>query len=149
MACRNYFKLNYKENRGLSHVGTLSLEKEFPASISQTRRIYRNLGFYSIIILSYVVNPLSEEQGFANTIRGLKEVETMCNSRGRVLIVQDRFSESVVKRITGLLGKSYQEDTLTQYMYSSRNNNDSYTYRYYYCLFVPNNYSSDLAAVSA
>jgi len=146
---RNYFRLNRQENCGLFHVGTLSLEKEFPASINQIRRIYRNLGFYSIIILSYVVDSLSEEQGFVNTIRGLKEVEAMCNSRGRVLIVQDRFNESVVKRVSSLLGKSYQEDKLTQYIYSSKNNNDSYTYRYYYCLFGPSSCSPALAAVSA
>ncbi len=145
---KNYFKLNHRENRGLFPVGTFSLEKEFPASISQMRRICRNLGFYSIIVLSYVVNPLSEEQGFADTIRGLKQVETMCNPIGRLLIVQDKFSESVVRRIARLMGESCQKDVLTQFVYSSKNNNDSYAYQYYCCLFNPNNCTSDLTAVS-
>ena len=146
---RNYFRINPEGESKLFHAATFTIGKEFPASIGQIRRIYRNLGFYGIAVLSYVVNPLSEEQGFANTIRGLKEIETMCNPAGKVLIVQDRFSESVIKKVARLMGESCQKDMLAQFVYSSKNSNDSYTYQYYYCLFKPNKRVSDLAAVSA
>jgi hypothetical protein len=146
---RNYFRMSPPEESKLFHAGTFTVGKEFPASVSQIRRICRNLGFYSIVVLSYVVNPLSEEQGFANTIRGLKEVEMMCNPAGRVLIVQDRFSESVIKKVARLMGESCQKDVLAQFVYSSKNSNDSYTYQYYYCLFEPSGRASGSAAVSA
>jgi len=134
---RNYFRFNkYPQNKVLNAL-TFRIEKSFPSNIEQLKRISRNLNFYHLIIFSYVINLLNEEEGFLSTINGIKQLETLCHPNGRLLILQDKFNESLTRRIATALGCSCKKNVLRQYTYSTINSNDLYTYSYYQCLFPP------------
>ena len=113
------------------------VEKAFPLNMRQLKRISQNIGAYDIIIFSYVVNPLNNEQGFKSLIKGLADVQALSDSNGRILVIQDKFSESLVRRITREIGRSCRKAELRQHVYSTENNNDFQSYSYYYCLFAP------------
>jgi hypothetical protein len=72
-----------------------------------------------------------------DVIKGLSTTKNLCNSDGRILILQDRFKATLVQRVGKLIGTSSRKEELTQHVYPRRNENKIYTYSYYSCLCSP------------
>lgn len=132
----NYFRLSRPHGR-LHQNGIFAIEKGFPSNMIQLKRLHDNIGPYDITNFSYVVNPLNEEEGLRNLSAGLLQVEKLCSASGRILILQDRFSGSLMRRIVRAIGQSCRKRVLSQHVYSTGNSNALYTYSYYCCLFAP------------
>lgn len=132
----NYFKLGITSGRNVISPKIFTIEKPFPSNIGQLKRISQNIGAYNIITFSYVINPLNNEKGFNSIIEGLASVQTLGDSNGRVLIVQDKFSKPLLKRIARKIGQNCYKAQLRQHVYSKENSNDFQSYVYYYCLFA-------------
>jgi ribosomal protein RSM22 (predicted rRNA methylase) len=131
--------LRRKQNRPFTLGGPriLTLQSPFPGNLHQLRRMASALGGYDIVFLSYVVHPVTETcglQGFAQAVRTLGD---LCRPTGRVLIIQDKFQESVLRELAQMLGIDCREQTVAQEIYPPRGENDTYTYTYYDCLYVP------------
>jgi len=116
----------------------ISVQKAFPNNISLLQRAGFNLAAYDIIVFSYVISPLNENLGFYKLVDGLLNIEKLCGHNGRILIVQDKFEASLMRRISKAIGTSSNKQVLTQYVYPKRNENETYTYIYYCCLYKPN-----------
>jgi hypothetical protein len=107
--------------------------------MKQLRRIRNNSGAYNIAVFSYVVVPVSEEEGFDNFVNGLWSTEELCSTNGQILILQDKFQTALVRKIGRAIGVSAHKVKLTQAIYPRRNANESYTYSYYQYLYAPGN----------
>ena len=139
----NYFRLN--RQHGQSHQdGMFAIEKGFPSNMIQLKRLHENIGSYDITNFSYVVNPLNEEEGLKNLSAGLLQVEKLCSANGRILILQDRFSVSLMRRIVRAIGQSCRKRVLSQHVYSTGNSKAIYSYLYYCCLFAPSKSNIEL-----
>jgi ribosomal protein RSM22 (predicted rRNA methylase) len=146
---RNYFSLNIRENTKLFHERTISLQTGFPANMNQLMRIYRHFGPYDLINFCYVINPLNEQIGLRKIIDGIRQAESLTCPVGRILILQDRFSESLIKKISRGLNEPCQESELTQVLYPKTDEKRIYTYSYRYCIFAPRRNDFIKTAVSA
>lgn len=133
----SYFNASGRYSRGVILGRTLCIQKAFPDNINQIRRVRFKLGMYDITTLSYVISPLDEDKGLEALVCGLKDVEKLCNSNGRILILQDKFQAALVRQVSETLGVSNSKEELTQQIYPSRNMNETYTYLYYRCLYEP------------
>jgi len=116
-----------------------TLSTAFPNNIPQIQYLGSFLGGYDVVILSYVVHPLIDDCGLRELVTAVRILERLCRPDGRILIVQDRFHESVVRRLAHMLGVTYEEQTVTQEIYPARGSNETYTYTYYDCLYAPRN----------
>jgi hypothetical protein len=133
----NYFRIRSGRTRRIIGDRMMSIQKAFPDNLNQLQRIKLNLGTYDIVIFSYVISPLSEDMGFNSLVNGLLNIEKLCNHNGRILILQDKFQTSLVRRMSRAIGISSKKQVLTQYVYPKRNDNETYTYIYYCCLYAP------------
>jgi ribosomal protein RSM22 (predicted rRNA methylase) len=118
---------------------TICIQDPFPSNAKQLRRIRNNLGLYNMAVFSYVVVPVSEEEGFDDFVNGLWSIEEFSSADGRILILQDKFQTALVRRISRAIGVSAHKAKLTQAIYPRRNANESYTYSYYRYLYTPGN----------
>ncbi len=134
---RNYFRMRTGHTRSIINDHMISIYKAFPDNMNQLQRVRLNLGTYDIIIFSYVISPLNEDSGFNSLVNGLLNIEKLCSHRGRVLILQDKFQTSLVQRMSKAIGISSEKQVLTQQVYPKRNDNETYTYVYYRCLYAP------------
>ena len=134
---RNYFRMRTGHTRSIINDHMISIYKAFPDNMNQLQRVRLNLGTYDIIIFSYVISPLNEDSGFNSLVNGLLNIEKLCSHRGRVLILQDKFQTSLVRRMSKAIGISSEKQVLTQQVYPKRNDNETYTYVYYRCLYAP------------
>lgn len=132
-----YFKRGRAIGATMPHGRTFSLQKPFPDNMAQIRRIARNIGAYDIVVISYAVRPVIEEHGINTLVHGLLRVEMLCTHNGRVLIVQDRFREQLMRRIGRAVGVSPLSQELTQEVYPDREVGETHTYLYYSCLYAP------------
>jgi ribosomal protein RSM22 (predicted rRNA methylase) len=114
-----------------------TLSTPFPLNMHQIQRMALFLGGYDIIILSYVVNPLVDDCGLRTLATAVRALERLCRPRGRILVVQDKFQESLIQSLAQLLKVEYREQTVTQEVYPPRGGNETYTYTYYDCLYAP------------
>ena len=121
----------------LSNKAILLLDKEFPSNINQLKRIASNYGNFDLVILSYVIIPLSEEDNIRKIACSIKEVESICRENGKILIIQDRFRQKFMNKLTNAIGKEYKKEELTQQVYSPDNSNEYHKYKYLSCLFSP------------
>ena len=133
----DYFRISMRDNSEVARSQTISIQKAFPDNMNQLRRIMFNLGPYDIAIFSYSILPLSEDKGFKGFVDGLLNIEKFCNHKGRILILQDKFQTSLVRRMSRAIATSTNKQVLTQYVYPKRNENETYTYTYYHCLYEP------------
>ncbi|MFB0524293.1 MAG: hypothetical protein ACETVZ_02050 [Phycisphaerae bacterium] len=133
----DYFRITQRHNNAIIHNRTISIQKAFPDNINQLRRIRFNLGTYDIVILSYVISPLSEDKGFSTLVNGLLNIERLCSRNGRILILQDRFQAALVGRMSRAIGIPSHEEESTQHIYPKRNMGETYTYSYYCFLYAP------------
>lgn len=134
---RNYFRMRTGHTKSIINNHMISIHKAFPDNMSQLQRVRLNLGIYDIIIFSYIISPLNEESGFNSLVNGLFNIERLCSHRGRVLVLQDKFQTSLVRRLSKAIGISSEKKVLTQQVYPKRNDNETYTYVYYRCLYAP------------
>ena len=132
---KDYFRRKHIKEIDYSHI--FSIQKGFPNNINQLRRIRNNLGIYDIVIFSYVLSPLIEDKIYSQLINGFMEIENLCNQRGRILILQDKFQKNLMQRISRSIGVSSHREESHQYIYPKRNDNDTYKYTYYSCLYKP------------
>jgi len=128
----DYFRRIKRYNSGGIFQGyTVTIQKAFPNNISQLRRISLNIGRYDIATFSYVIVPLIEKEGFTELVKGLFNIQSLCSDNGRILILQDKFQEQVVKKLSKATGIPMHREELKQYIYSSKNENETYAYSYF------------------
>lgn len=133
----SYFLSIKKSEQKLCNNIVLTIEKDFPSNVKQLMRIRRNYGEYGIVNFSYVITPLQEQKGLTGIKNGFLEIELMCNPKGRILILQDKFKEALIRKITSAIGERYKKQELSQYVYSSNNSNEIQTYTYFDCIYSP------------
>jgi len=133
----DYFRIRRDYEKEIINNQIISVQKAFPDNINLLQRAGFNLAAYDIIVFSYVISPLNENLGFHNLVDGLLKAEKLCRYDGRILIVQDKYEESLMRRISRAIGTSSEKQVLTQYIYPKRNDNEIYTYIYYCCLYAP------------
>jgi len=133
----DYFHITRRNNTRSIHSRTTIIQKAFPDNMNQLRRIAHNLGPYDVVTFCYVVSPLNKDKGFDGLVNGLLDIERICNIDGRILILQDRFQAELMWRISKAIGVSSRKEELTQQVYTSINNGETYTYTYYRCLYSP------------
>lgn len=133
----DYFQLNQKNMGGVVCSHVISIQKAFPDNMNQLRRIKLNLGTYDITVFSYVVVPLSEDNEQSSIAKGLLEVEALCSNNGRLLILQDKFQEALIRQIGREIENPSNKQTLTQEIFPKRNEKETHTYTYYQCLYAP------------
>lgn len=132
----NYFKL-IRRSRNLEAGRILQIQRQFPDNIGQLNRIASNQGRYDIVLLSYVVRPLHESEGVDGLRRGLRLVEGLCDTKGRVLIVQDKYREQLMRRVGRVIGEPVKQAKLVQEVYPERGETSVRSYSYYHCLYSP------------
>jgi len=137
----NYFKIQNANHFKITNNQTISINNAFPNNMSQLRRSKNNFSAFDMITFSYVVIPLNEDNGFNNLIDGLFNSEELCSRNGIMLILQDRFRESLIKRIGKAIGVPTNNKEITQQIYPDRNAHEIHKYSYYSCLYNPSNKS--------
>jgi hypothetical protein len=133
----NYFRTRGRGARRVASDRIIGIQRAFPGNIGQLRRLRSNLGAYDIIVFSYVISPLDENEGFADLVQGLLNVEKLCRDNGRILIAQDKYETSLIRRVSRAIGARSSKQSLTQHVYPKRDKNETYTYTYYSCLYAP------------
>ncbi|MBN2183341.1 MAG: hypothetical protein JW715_15635 [Sedimentisphaerales bacterium] len=132
---RNYFVRRC--NKSLFNKHLFTVDKPFPANINQIERIKSNVGAYDLVICSYVLLPLIDDNKIKNVVRGLLDVESLCSSKGRFLILQDKYQKSLIQQISRAIGMSSKKEESHQYIFPKRNDNETYNYSYYSFLYPP------------
>lgn len=133
----DYFRIIGRQAGAMVRGRTISIQRAFPDNMHQIRRIMLNLGFYDIIILSYVVSPLDEHAGLSGLLAGLRDIETLCSRRGRIVILQDKYETTLMGQIGRALGEPSRRKESRQEIFPIRNIKETYTYWYYCCLYSP------------
>jgi len=114
-----------------------TLSTAFPGNLHQIRHLASFLGGFDLVVLSYVLHPLIEDNHLQDVVRGVNALERFCKPRGRMLIIQDKFQEPLIRRLARMIGVEYREQMLTQEIYPPRGSNGTCTYTYYDCLYAP------------
>jgi hypothetical protein len=114
-----------------------TLPTAFPRNMHKIQQLASFLGGYDIIILSYVMDPLTDDYGLRVLVAAVRALERLCRPHGRILLMQDRFREALIRSLTQMLSVEYQEQMVTQEIYPPRGDNETYTYTYYDCLYAP------------
>lgn len=123
----NYFR-KIKGLYDISEDKAFFLSGRFPKTFVQFRRIAKNLKPFNIIVFSYVIVPLDEQNiDIDSEVIDLKEI---CVGNGQILVVQDKYNGKLINQI----GNGAEKRSITHTVYSNQNSNDSYTYEYYRCL---------------
>lgn len=133
----NYFRMRREHTGRIVKHRMVSIQKAFPENMGELQRARLYLGAYDIVVLSYVISPLNENEGFNSFVNGLLNLEKLCGHNGKILILQDKFQTALVRRMSRAIGTSSDEQVLTQRVYPRRNDNETYTYTYYCCLYAP------------
>lgn len=133
----DYFRHNNLYENGVVCGQVISTQKAFPHNMSQLRRIKFNLSAFDIVNFSYVVVPLSSDNGLQSLANGLLNIEELCNRDGRILILQDKFQENLLREIGREIENSCNKQTLAQEIFPKRTENETNTYTYYQCLYAP------------
>lgn len=133
----DYFRILGRNARPIVRGSTISIQRAFPDNMRQIRRIMLNSGFFDITILSYVVSPLDEHAGLDGLFAGLRNLETLCSRRGRIVILQDKYETKLMGQIGRALGEPSLRKESRQEIFPIRNIKEIYTYWYYCCLYSP------------
>ncbi|MBN2020062.1 MAG: hypothetical protein JW749_07550 [Sedimentisphaerales bacterium] len=132
----------------VSKIGTgeqkvLTLTNDFPNNIKQLERIEKNYGTYHLMMFSYVIRPLVDENGTSGLAKDIVKAEKLCESRGRMLILQDQYRESLLRMLGKQINASVENKELTQEIFPKRGTADTHTYSYYQCLYKPRHNSAE------
>ena len=118
--------------------GRLSLERvvpvsvPFPKSNSQLCRIARLTKPYDLCCLSYAMVPVDEQSGHQALSRGIEQLADACRGAdGRILLLQDKFHESLLRKVCRVLGAQAQHAQIKQNVYDTENENSEHTYTFF------------------
>ena len=103
----------------------------------QLRRISNMLNQYDICCLSYVLLPLKEEATYMQMQQSLKMLFSYLKPTGVGVITQDKFRESLARKLGSLLNSSTQKMSLRQKIYDSKNSCDELLYEYFRIAVLP------------
>jgi hypothetical protein len=121
----------------------LTLTNDFPDNANQLERIEKNYGAYHLVMFSYVIRPLAEENGTIGLANDIIRAEKLCDPRGRILILQDQYRETLMRALGKQIDASVENKELTQEIFPNRGTADTYTYSYYQCLYKPRHSSAE------
>jgi len=127
---RKMLETYVKYLHGISGLKILSLDTPFPNSTVQLRRISRMLDLYDICFLPYVLDHVKEDHSYENICQQLEMLGGFCKSTGFIMNLQDKFRESIARRIGHLLKVPVNKLSLRQKVYDSTNSCDEYSYDY-------------------
>ena len=114
-----------------------TLPTAFPNNMPGIRRLASLVDGYDLIILSYVLSPLTDDCDSRTVVAAIETLEGLCRSHGRILVIQDKIQEPLIGRLAQRLDIEYGEQTVTQEIYPPRGPNQRYTYTYCDCLYAP------------
>ena len=116
----------------------LSLERivpvsvPFPKSNAQLCRIARLIKPYDLSCLSYAMVPVDEQSGHQALCQGIDQLADACRGAdGRILLLQDKFHESMLRKVCRAIGAQLQEAQVKQKVYDSQNENSEHTYTFF------------------
>lgn len=115
----------------------ININTPFPESMIQLRRISNMLNKYDICCLSYMLLPLKEESTYMQMEQSLKTLFSYLKTTGVGVIIQDKFRESLARRLGSLLNSSTRKMSLRQKIYDSSNSCDELSYEYFRIAFLP------------
>jgi len=126
----------------------LTIAKPFPNNLNQLKRSASNIGEYNIACMSYVIIPMYEEEGIPLITKGINSLIPYCDTANRILIIQDRFRENLIRRIAKALHIRCERSDITQKVYDKENKNRVHTYSYYRCLFQAQETEKDMNRIA-
>jgi len=131
--------LNIYKNRlsGVNISRIINIDTPFPESMVHLRRISNMLNQYDICCLSYVLLPFKEEATYMQMQESLKILFNYLKPTGVGVITQDKFRESLARRLGSLLNSSTQKMSLRQKTYDSKNSCDEFLYEYFRIAVLP------------
>jgi hypothetical protein len=132
-----YFDLCRADKIGAGEHRILTIANDFPDNANQLERIEKNYGVYHLAMFSYVIRPLADENGNSGLSNDIVKTEKLCDSRGRILIIQDQYRETLMRALGKKIDASVENKELTQEISPNRGTTDAYTYTYYQCLYEP------------
>jgi hypothetical protein len=124
-------KLNSGDNR------ILTITNDFPDNVKQLARIEKSYGLYHLVMFSYVIRPLTDENGTVGSAHDIVRTEKLCNPRGRILILQDQYRETLMRSLGRQIDASVEKEEVTQEVFPNRGTGDTHIYSYYRCLYKP------------
>jgi hypothetical protein len=141
-----YFDLCRANKIGAGEHRILALTNDFPDNAKQLERIETNYGTYHLIMFSYVIRPLADENGASGIANDIVRTEKLCDPRGRILIIQDQYRETLMRALGKQINASVENKELTQEVFPNRGTANNYTYSYYQCLYKPRFGSAEAVA---
>jgi hypothetical protein len=141
-----YFDLCRANKIGAGEHRILTLTNDFPDNTNQLERIEKNYGAYHLVMFSYVIRPLADENGNIGLANDIVRTERLCGPRGRILILQDQYRETLMRTLGKKIDASVESKELTQEIFPNRGTADTYTYSYYQCLYQPRLGSAEAVA---
>jgi hypothetical protein len=141
-----YFDLCRANKTGVGEHRVLTLMNDFPDNANQLERIEKNYGAYHLVMFSYVIRPLADENGNVGLANDIVRTEKLCDPRGRILILQDQYRETLMCALGQQINASVESKELTQEIFPNRGMADTYTYLYYQCLYEPRHSSAEAVA---
>jgi hypothetical protein len=141
-----YFDLCRVNKMGAGEHRILAITSDFPDNANQLERIEKNYGAYHLVMFSYVIRPLADENGNIGLANDIVRTENLCDTRGRILILQDQYRETLMRALGKKIDASVENKELTQEIFPNRGTADTYTYTYYQCLYKPRHNSTEAVA---
>jgi ribosomal protein RSM22 (predicted rRNA methylase) len=132
-----YFDLCRINRIGVGEHKIMTLAKGFPDNTNQLVRIEKNYGAYHLIMFSYVIHPLADDNETIDFANDIVRTEELCDPCGRILILQDKYRESLIRILGEQINASVENKELTQEIFPIRGTANTYTYTYYQCLYKP------------
>jgi len=130
---RDYFRRSRKSRESV----LVDVAECFPQNMRRLYQISQRLGGFDIVSLSYIVNVLFELDGMRNMVAGIQEVGALVKPGGRILILQDKFQDSLMSRLARSLGVELHIGESRQQIFPPERDRKAHTYSYRYCLFQP------------
>lgn len=118
-----------------SHIFTLSTA--FPGNLHRICHLATFLEGFDLVVLSYVLRPLTEDGNLQSLVDGLNTLGRFCKPHGCILIIQDKFQEPLLRELADMIVVGCRQQTLTQEIYPARGSSETCTYTYYDCLYAP------------
>jgi len=130
-----YLALCNARNAGIGEHKILTLSNDFPDNTRQLERMVKNYETFHLVMFSYVVRPLEDENGITSLANDIVGTENLCDPHGRILILQDQYRESLMRALGRQIKASVESKELTQEISPNRGTGD--TYSYFQCLYQP------------
>jgi len=108
----------------------------FPESNTQLRRIAQLTQPYDLCCLSYALAPLKDQSDCNAISQGISRLAEACRyANGRIVVIQDKFHESLLSQVCRNLGSVPQEVQIKQAVYDPQNQNTEHTYTFFRSIY--------------